>query len=69
MNRYRSVELDDGYVAHFFWESDDRMRVQLSYDSTFVAETRTGSHLWAARWARRQMRKHQRAMRILKGEH
>ncbi len=68
VNRYRSVDLGDGYVAHFYWPTDSFMLVQLSYEGTFVAQTRTSYHLRAARWARRQMERHRKAMQILKGD-
>lgn len=67
MNRYRSVDLGDGYVVHFYWETDTSMLVQLSYEGTFVSQTNTRSHVGAARWARRRMANHRRAMKILEG--
>jgi hypothetical protein len=67
MNRYRAVDLGDAYVAHFYWKQNS-WQIQLSHDGTFVAETTTRSHIWAARWARRQMKKHRKAMQILRGD-
>lgn len=68
MNQYRSEDLGDGYVVHFYLPPGQQMLVQVTFSGTFVAEKRTSSHVAAARWARRQIGSHKKSRKILKGE-
>ena len=67
MQQYRGEDLGDGYVVHFVLPPGHKMLVQVSYEGTFVAQRHTHSHVAAARWARRQVRVHQKSRKILKG--
>lgn len=66
MNQYRAEDLGDGYVVHFHLPPGQQMLAQVSFEGTFVAQRRTNSHIFAARWARRQVRQHRKARQILK---
>jgi hypothetical protein len=75
MNRHRSIDLGDGYVGHFTWSSNgDELFVQVSNEGTLVSKDWFGKdlacrlfgpHEIAARWVRREVGRHKRAMRIL----
>jgi len=67
MNQYRSVDLGDGYVVHFVWDKERAwLHTQVGYEGTLVAWCRLRSHLRAARWTKREVRKHKKAMNILR---
>lgn len=66
MARYEQVNMGDGYVVHFVYDLPSYFKVRVTHNGAYVAE-RAGnrSHLWAARWARRQVRRHRKALRLL----
>jgi len=67
MKEYRSENLGDGYIAHFYLAPGQLMMVRVTYEGTFVGQRKGDSHISAARWVRRQVKNHRKARSILKG--
>ena len=66
MARYESVDMGEGYIVHFVYVRATSFTTRITHNSAYVAERENcHSHLLAARWARRQVRRHRKALRIL----
>ena len=66
MARHEAVDMGGGYVVHFVYVAPTSFTTRVTHNGAYVGERENcHSHLLAARWARRQVRRHRRALRIL----
>jgi hypothetical protein len=68
MKRYEQTTTEDGYEVIFAYTSDNPFSVTVKHGDTFVATSgKFESHTAAARWARKRIREHRKALAILRG--
>jgi len=68
VNNYRSENLGDGYVAHIYLTRGSPVVISLSFEGTLIAEWTGRDHVRGARAIRREMNKHKKSLKILRGE-